>query len=91
MDQYTKPEKYTPRICSACGIGHLEEKPVVYAHIVDGMLLAIPDVTAFACDVCGYREFDLGSYQWVEDWDDESLAEIPPAMYALTSSRRQQS
>lgn len=91
MHQQSKHEKAQFQLCSVCGVGQLETRSVVYARMIDELLLTIPDVAALACDVCGYREFDLASFQDIEAWKDESGMDTISAKYSTPTSRRQQS
>lgn len=45
-------------ICPRCEVGLCRPGRVTYARVVAGQLLSVPNMRAFTCDVCGYREFE---------------------------------
>ncbi len=47
--------------CPNCFVGRLTEQPMLFTDIVYDSLLAVPDVPAHLCDVCGYIEYHEGA------------------------------
>jgi YgiT-type zinc finger domain-containing protein len=56
----------SPYICPRCQIGHLQRGQATFVTCVDEQLLSIPDVAAWACDICHYREFDADAVRQIE-------------------------
>jgi YgiT-type zinc finger domain-containing protein len=56
----------SPYICPRCQIGHLQRGQATFITCVDDQLLSIPDVDAWACDICHYREFDATAIRQIE-------------------------
>lgn len=51
--------------CPRCQIGNLNATTATYSATFNGMLLSVPNVPAWKCDICGYLEFE-----------DDALAQI---------------
>jgi YgiT-type zinc finger domain-containing protein len=45
-------------ICPVCHFGKLQERKVTHTQIFQGRLIAIPNVPALVCDVCGEKILD---------------------------------
>ncbi len=52
--------------CPRCQIGNLLPVQATYASVHKGMLLSVPNVPAWKCDICHYQEFDYDVITWVE-------------------------
>jgi YgiT-type zinc finger domain-containing protein len=67
--------------CPRCQIGVLQRGQATFTAILNDDLLSVPDLTAWTCDICGYREFDAHALQHVELLTDMLLnnATIPRA------------
>ncbi|MFO7322707.1 MAG: hypothetical protein DIU68_013330 [Chloroflexota bacterium] len=53
-------------LCPHCQIGHLQEGMQTYVRVVNGMVISMPDTTAYTCDVCGFQEFDYAALAHVD-------------------------
>ena len=47
--------------CPRCQIGRCSLKSATYTRLHNGMIVSVPDMPAYLCDVCGYQEFDGGA------------------------------
>ncbi len=52
--------------CPRCQIGNLHAHKATYTLVHHGMLLSVPDMTAWQCDICGYTEFDYDTLTEIE-------------------------
>ena len=48
----------SPRICQTCHMGRLTVKTATYTQVFEGHLVALHNVPALVCDMCGERVFD---------------------------------
>ena len=44
--------------CPRCQIGYLHAEKATYTYVHNGMLLSVPNMPAWKCDICQYQEFD---------------------------------
>ena len=44
--------------CDVCRLGVITQGKMAYTTWVDGMLVIVPDVPVWTCDVCGDYEYD---------------------------------
>jgi len=44
--------------CPYCQIGYCQPEQATYVRMQDGMLISVPDMPVWTCDICGYQEFD---------------------------------
>ena len=44
--------------CPRCQIGYLQPEKATYAYVHNGMLLSVPNMPAWKCDICQYQEFE---------------------------------
>lgn len=51
----TDPSAYP---CPYCQIGFCQPSRDTYTRIYRGMLVSIPDMLVWICDICQYQEFD---------------------------------
>lgn len=67
--------------CPRCQIGVLQRGQATFTAIYMDDLLSVPHLTAWTCDICGYREFDAHALQQVELLTDMLLnnANVPRA------------
>lgn len=56
----------TAYVCSRCQIGHLRPGLYPFTRVYNGMLVSIPDMPSFTCDVCGFVEYDASSLAGLE-------------------------
>ena len=47
-----------PQLCQICHMGKLTVKATTYTQVFDGHLVALHNVPALVCDVCGEQVFD---------------------------------
>lgn len=47
--------------CPYCQVGYCQPGKGTYLRIVGNMLVSVPDMPAWTCDVCNYQEFDRES------------------------------
>ncbi len=52
--------------CPRCQIGNLQATTGTYTSIQNGMLLSVPNMPVWKCDVCQYQEFDYDAITRVE-------------------------
>lgn len=45
-------------VCPECQVGELLPHRASYFGWADGRFITVPDFPAWACDVCGWREYD---------------------------------
>jgi YgiT-type zinc finger domain-containing protein len=45
-------------ICPVCHLGKLKTQKITYTQVFEGQFIAIPNVLALVCDVCGEKVFD---------------------------------
>ena len=48
----------SPKLCQTCHMGRLTVKETTYTQVFEGHLVALHNVPALVCDVCGERVFD---------------------------------
>jgi YgiT-type zinc finger domain-containing protein len=53
--------------CDNCRIGRLRPTTLSYVEEIDGQILVIPNVPAYACDVCRQSMYDPGFLLNVEN------------------------
>jgi YgiT-type zinc finger domain-containing protein len=51
--------------CTDCHMGIMHAKRVTYLTQLDNELITVPNFLAWICDVCGKREYDESSIQWL--------------------------
>jgi YgiT-type zinc finger domain-containing protein len=51
------PDKTSPS-CPRCQMGYLQPVLSTYTRVHNHMLLSVPDVPAWKCDICQYLEYD---------------------------------
>jgi YgiT-type zinc finger domain-containing protein len=56
----------TTSICPQCQIGHLQSGKQTYVRVHNGLLISLPDMPGYTCDVCGYQSFDPAAIAHVE-------------------------
>ena len=44
--------------CPRCQIGYYQEGKKTYLRMHGGMLVSVPDMTVWTCDICQHEEFD---------------------------------
>ena len=52
--------------CPRCQIGNLQADKATYTCIHNGMLLSVPNMPVWKCDLCEYEEFDYDALTRVE-------------------------
>lgn len=52
--------------CPRCQIGNLQPVTATYTAVQNGMLLSVPNMPAWQCDICQYQEFDFDALGRVE-------------------------
>jgi YgiT-type zinc finger domain-containing protein len=52
--------------CPRCQIGNLQPVSATYTCVQNGMLLSVPNMPAWKCDICQYEEFDYDALGRVE-------------------------
>jgi YgiT-type zinc finger domain-containing protein len=45
-------------MCPRCQIGRCQPGQITYVRMYNGMLLTVPNMQVYTCDVCGYEEFE---------------------------------
>lgn len=56
--------------CKHCQIGRFQPITAPYLELVDGQMMAVANMSAQRCDVCGFLEYDavqLGRLQYLID------------------------
>lgn len=73
--------------CPRCQIGNLHATTATYSDIYNGMLLSVPNVLAWKCDLCDYLEFEYDALAQIEalvghsglpDDHTRSASKLPP-------------
>ncbi|MEZ4671487.1 MAG: YgiT-type zinc finger protein [Anaerolineae bacterium] len=44
--------------CPNCQIGVCRPEKTMYLSLYDGMLVSVPDMPVWVCDICQYQEYD---------------------------------
>ncbi len=52
--------------CPRCQIGYLNAETATYTSLHNGMLLSVPNMPAWKCDICEYHEFDFDALTQIE-------------------------
>ncbi len=52
--------------CPRCQIGFLQPELATYSCVHHGMLLSVPRMPAWKCDICQYQEFDYDAMTQIE-------------------------
>ncbi len=52
--------------CPRCLIGNLHIEQATYTSIHNGMLLSVPKMSVWKCDLCSYQEFDYDTLTKIE-------------------------
>lgn len=76
--------------CPRCGIGVCHHSLQTFVTTFADTLFSVPDVPAYLCDVCNYREFDGQALDEIEMLLEEQHANLknPPANVGEHNSRR---
>lgn len=53
-------------MCPRCQIGRCQPGQITYTRMYNGMLLTVPNMRVYTCDVCGYAEFEPEEIQRLE-------------------------
>lgn len=48
---------------------------LAYTHVVNGVLMSVPEMPAWQCDICGYHEFDQHALRRLERLTEDESAE----------------
>jgi len=84
--------------CPNCQIGHCHTGRATYVHVYGDMLVSVPHMLAWVCDICGYQEFDRATLLRLEtmmgqvntptanDWSSAKMQ--PPDVPEATNTRR---
>ena len=52
--------------CPRCQIGYLHAEKATYSYVHNGMLLSVPNMPAWKCDICQYQEYDYDALTQIE-------------------------
>jgi len=52
--------------CPRCQIGYLHPDKATYTSVQNGMLLSVPNMPIWKCDLCAYEEFDYDTLTKIE-------------------------
>lgn len=44
--------------CPNCQIGLCQPGKITYVRLYEGLLVSVPDMLVWTCDICQYQEFD---------------------------------
>lgn len=55
-----------PLHCPHCEIGHLHLHHRAYVSVQYEMLISVPDMPTYICDVCGYQEYERAALRQLE-------------------------
>lgn len=50
-------------MCPRCQIGRCQPGHVTYVQMYAGMLLRVPKMQVYTCDICGFQEYSLDAMQ----------------------------
>jgi hypothetical protein len=56
----------TTLTCPQCQIGFLQPTETTYSGIHRGMLISVPNMPSYTCDVCEHHEFDVSALVQIE-------------------------
>ena len=65
--------------CPVCQIGYYQAGKKTYLRLHRGMLVSVPDMPIWICDICGHEEFDTDAVAQVEALlgSAETVSETP--------------
>lgn len=49
-------------MCPRCQIGLCRPERITYVRMYAGMLLRVPDMLVYTCDICGYQELEQDAF-----------------------------
>jgi C4-type Zn-finger protein len=52
--------------CPQCQIGVLQPTATTYSGIHHGMLISVPNMPSYMCDICEYHEFEVSALIQIE-------------------------
>ena len=52
--------------CPHCQIGYYQPDKKTYLQMYHGMLISVPDMLVWTCDICQHEEFDRDAIQQLE-------------------------
>jgi YgiT-type zinc finger domain-containing protein len=52
--------------CPTCQIGYYQSDKTTYLCLHRGMLVSVPDMPVWMCDICGHEEFDRDAVAQLE-------------------------
>ena len=52
--------------CPRCLIGYLHAETATYSCVQNGLLISVPHMPAWKCDICQYQEFDFEALMQIE-------------------------
>lgn len=79
--------------CPYCQIGYCQPGQATYVRLHAGMLISVPDVPVWTCDICGYQEFDreavinLDTLLGVSDVAPDTQRPRPSESFDTTTAR----
>lgn len=50
-------------MCPRCQIGRCQPGHITYVQMYEGMLLRVPNMLVYTCDICGFQEYSLDAMQ----------------------------
>ena len=59
----TKSAAFT---CPQCQIGFLQPTETTYSGVHHGMLISVPNMPSYTCDLCEHHEFDVSALIQIE-------------------------
>jgi hypothetical protein len=84
--------------CPNCQIGLCQPGKTTYLRLHEGLLVSVPDMPMWTCDICQYQEFDpdmitrletlLGSQESASEAQRNTLKVPPKDAPEVTTARR---
>jgi hypothetical protein len=71
--------------CPHCQIGYLQPTETTYTGVHNGMMVSVPNMTSWTCDICEHHEFDEAALIQIEALVGQSSL---PTEVARRSSKR---
>ena len=76
--------------CNECHVGMMHARHVTYFTHIEQQLITVPNFPAWICDVCGRREYDHQSIQWLNIMLDPNAGKPTPSKRRTTPLLRPQ-
>ena len=62
--------------CPRCQVGSCQRSLAPYLSVHDDMLISVPDMPIWTCDICGYHEFEREAVSRLETLMKQGASEV---------------